>query len=154
MDPVSVRGVNQDPVFRYYRTGMDSRGHLRFCLLQDHHHVDEIVRNYAAKMSYVVQGKLHIAKKIFVPDTRTLLSACIRLSSLCVRSASQPPVFLRACSALHHISSRAQPQWQSGVRNPAANIVHVLVATSLTPTTNIILATICSRRRAQAARIP
>ena len=25
MDPVSVRGVNQDPVFRYYRTGMDSR---------------------------------------------------------------------------------------------------------------------------------
>ena len=25
MDPVSVRGVNQDPVFRYYRTGMESR---------------------------------------------------------------------------------------------------------------------------------
>jgi len=28
MDPVSVRGVNQDPVFRYYRTGMDSRGNF------------------------------------------------------------------------------------------------------------------------------
>jgi len=110
------------------------------------------------KMSYVVQGKLHIAKKTANFRSRHPHTfVCVYPSLISLRAIRKPAARLSPRlqrSSRNHISSRAQPQWQSGVRNPAANIVHVLVATSLTPTTNIILATICSRRRAQAARIP
>ena len=57
MDPVSVRGVNQDPVFRYYRTGMDSREIFAWSADQPHTFVTAVTME-----QHILKYEFHILK--------------------------------------------------------------------------------------------